>query len=339
MLKREPSAIFKTKSNPSVYTLASQLLLVALGDSYDWPESVAKVTDLVARGDFYLSLRTVLYCTLHQVYIEDSLGDRLWVDLESCRKLVDNICTIFQTRPYSPGSSSGSSSGSGSSSTGVHTQVPKTGQAGETSSTSGPGGKREGDGVSGTGGEAEQSGELPLDDVEIAPRFSPSSIKSLKVYILQLVGEQMGRHGDISRNFLRFLTTAAGLPDIRLKVAQKIEGWIQNPKVGSSLPPSLSLPHPLFLSPSLLPSLHPFLHPFLHSIPSFLLPSHPPSLPLSLFPLILLTLSLPLSFPPSSSFLILPILSSSLLSSSLLSPPSPPSLSSHCSWVNSARTF
>ena len=50
MLKREPSAIFKAKSNPSVYTLASQLLLVALEDSYDWPESVAKVTDL---GDIY----------------------------------------------------------------------------------------------------------------------------------------------------------------------------------------------------------------------------------------------------------------------------------------------
>ena len=153
------------------------------------------------------------------------------MDLESCRKLVDNICTIFQTRPYSPGSSSGSSSGSGSSSTGVHTQAPKTGQSGETSSASSQGGKREGDGGSGAGGEAEQSGELSMEDVEVAPRFSPPTIKSLKAYILHLVGEQMGRHGDISRNFLRFLTTAAGLPDIRLKVAQKVEGWIQNPKV------------------------------------------------------------------------------------------------------------
>ena len=175
-----------------------------------------------------MSLYTAL---LPQVYIEDSLGDRLWVDLESCRKLVDNICTIFQTRPYSTGSSSGSSSGSGSGSTGVHTQAPKTGQAGETSTTSGQGGKREGDGGSGAGGEGEQSGELSME-VEVAPRFSPPSIKSLRAYILHLVGEQMGRHGDISRNFLRFLTTAAGLPDIRLKVAQKIEGWIQNPKVG-----------------------------------------------------------------------------------------------------------
>ena len=43
VLKREPSAIFKAKSNPSVYVLATRLLLLALKDSYDWPESVAKV--------------------------------------------------------------------------------------------------------------------------------------------------------------------------------------------------------------------------------------------------------------------------------------------------------
>ena len=43
VLKREPSAIFKAKSNPSVYVLAARLLLLALKDSYDWPEAVAKV--------------------------------------------------------------------------------------------------------------------------------------------------------------------------------------------------------------------------------------------------------------------------------------------------------
>ena len=44
VLKREPSIIFKVKSNPSVYVLAAQLLLIALKDSYDWPEVVAKVS-------------------------------------------------------------------------------------------------------------------------------------------------------------------------------------------------------------------------------------------------------------------------------------------------------
>lgn len=43
VLKREPSAIFKAKSNPSVYILAAKLLLMALKDSFDWPEAVAKV--------------------------------------------------------------------------------------------------------------------------------------------------------------------------------------------------------------------------------------------------------------------------------------------------------
>ena len=43
VLKREPSAIFKAKSNPSVYILAAKLLLMALKDSLDWPEAVAKV--------------------------------------------------------------------------------------------------------------------------------------------------------------------------------------------------------------------------------------------------------------------------------------------------------
>lgn len=43
VLKREPSAIFKAKSNPLVYVLAAKLLLIALKDSYDWPEAVAKV--------------------------------------------------------------------------------------------------------------------------------------------------------------------------------------------------------------------------------------------------------------------------------------------------------
>lgn len=44
VLKREPSVIFKARSNPAVYVLAAQLLLFALRESYDWPEMVAKVS-------------------------------------------------------------------------------------------------------------------------------------------------------------------------------------------------------------------------------------------------------------------------------------------------------
>ena len=60
VLKREPSIIFKVKSNPSVYVLAAQLLLVALKDSHDWPEMVAKVS-FFCEIFFYLEWVTKCY--------------------------------------------------------------------------------------------------------------------------------------------------------------------------------------------------------------------------------------------------------------------------------------
>ena len=55
------------------------------------------------------------------MYIEDALGDRVWVDLDACRELVANICTLFATKPYTSGSTSsaGSNSGAGFSGTGT----------------------------------------------------------------------------------------------------------------------------------------------------------------------------------------------------------------------------
>ena len=106
-----------------------------------------------------------------QVYIEDSLGDRVWVDLEPCKRLVDNICTIFQTRPYT-GSGSGSSSGSNSGSTfgsGSTSGMGRTGQSSQTSSTgeTGQAGRAEG---GSRGAEGEQTLELMVEDAEVEPR-------------------------------------------------------------------------------------------------------------------------------------------------------------------------
>ena len=51
-----------------------------------------------------------------------------------------------------------------------------------------------------------------------------------------MVSEQLGGRGvqtDANmKNSLKFLVTAAGVPEVRLLVVQRIEGWIQNPKVG-----------------------------------------------------------------------------------------------------------
>ena len=100
--------------------------------------------------------------------MEDSLGDRIWVDLEACKKLVDNIGTLFQTRPYTPGGSTGTGGmgtgiGTVSSTTGGDSgdsPVPSRGEAGEAGGEGGGGGS-----------DGRQGEELSLADIEVAPRF------------------------------------------------------------------------------------------------------------------------------------------------------------------------
>ena len=92
--------------------------------------------------------------------MEDSLGDRIWVDLEACKKLVDNICTLFQTKPYSPGGVSNSGSGMG---TGTGTGSLPSGA----DSPSGDGGETSGVGA----GDGKHNEELSLADVEVDSRY------------------------------------------------------------------------------------------------------------------------------------------------------------------------
>ena len=66
-LKKEP---FK-KQSPITLIFIANLILELLSKSQDWPEVVA------------------------HYYIEDAIGERLWVDLPSCRKFVLNILTGF----------------------------------------------------------------------------------------------------------------------------------------------------------------------------------------------------------------------------------------------------
>ena len=54
------------------------------------------------------------------------------------------------------------------------------------------------------------------------------------IYIIDIVKEQLNKRqvvDSVSRNLLRFLVTVCGYVDVRLLASQKIETWIQNPKV------------------------------------------------------------------------------------------------------------
>lgn len=77
------------------------------------------------------------------------MGDRVWVDLEQCKKLVDNICLTFQTKQPTSAQSSGEGNSSAKASSGEST--------GSSSSTTG-------------GGGGEDNGGLVLTDVEVEPR-------------------------------------------------------------------------------------------------------------------------------------------------------------------------
>lgn len=83
------------------------------------------------------------------MYIEDALGDRVWVDLESCKDLVANMCTLFATKPCSPLVSGGTGKGAGGGEQqGKSTPLVVTGGSGK-----GTGGGDQGSSKCGGGGE------------------------------------------------------------------------------------------------------------------------------------------------------------------------------------------
>ena len=113
--------------------------------------------------------------------MEDSLGDRIWVDLDACKKLVDNICTLFQTKPYVPGGLSSSATGTG---TGNVTVTGSSATSGAESPSSEGGEAGGGGGVGGS--EGRQSEELALADIEVSLRLA-SNIPFISIS-LALVG-------------------------------------------------------------------------------------------------------------------------------------------------------
>ena len=77
LLKRDvTSAIghFKGKTIASPSSIACNLLMSGFDEVPSWPESFIKV------------------------FIEDSIGERVWVDREECQGFVENILTAFGTR-------------------------------------------------------------------------------------------------------------------------------------------------------------------------------------------------------------------------------------------------
>jgi integrator complex subunit 1 len=77
LLKRDVTSVvgpFKGKTIASPSAIACNLLMSGFDEVQSWPESFIKV------------------------FIEDSIGERVWVDREECQGFVENILTAFNTR-------------------------------------------------------------------------------------------------------------------------------------------------------------------------------------------------------------------------------------------------
>ncbi|KAK7806505.1 hypothetical protein U0070_017497 [Myodes glareolus] len=194
LLRRDASVNFKAKGNSLVSVLACNLLMAAYEEDENWPEIFVKV------------------------YIEDSLGERIWVDSPHCRTFVDNIQTAFNTKmpPKSvllqgEGARGGGDLGAGSS---PHPSLTE---------------------------EEDSQTELliaeeklsPEQEGQLMPRYDELT-ESVEEYVLDMLRDQLNRRqpiDNVSRNLLRLLTATCGYKEVRLLAVQRLEMWLQNPKL------------------------------------------------------------------------------------------------------------
>ncbi|XP_029649485.1 integrator complex subunit 1 isoform X1 [Octopus sinensis] len=197
LLKRDVSINFKAKGNPLVSVLACNILMAAYSEDDNWPDDFVKV------------------------YVEDSLGEHNWVDREECKIFVDNILTAFNTKTPTKnrllsnieGSKSGEQSGSSSPSLSVCEEEDKS-----------------------IDSDSFKSGFWDADNSPITPRYVYQQ-EMIESDVLEIVREQLNKRQPMdgsTRNLIRLMTVTCGSGEIRLTAAQRLEMWLQNPKLSRS---------------------------------------------------------------------------------------------------------
>ncbi|XP_014230547.1 integrator complex subunit 1 [Trichogramma pretiosum] len=184
LFKKDPN--FK-KGNPVIPVVISNVIMHGFNDKRDWPK------------DFI------------RIFIEDAIGERLWVDNEECKSFVDNILTAFNTRepPKSVLQPE----------VGILTQK-------ECPSPSTPMEDDNGSSLSQILGDKEKS------DSSVIPRFA--NIQDfVEKTVVEIVKERLARSqpDTINRNLLKLLSSTCGIAEIRLIAVSKLENWLHNPKL------------------------------------------------------------------------------------------------------------
>eukprot|EP00061_Rhincodon_typus_P019048 g48487.t1 len=156
---------------------------------------------------------------IFKVYIEDSLGERIWVDSPQCKTFVENIQTAFGTKmpPKSMllqadgGKIGGDLSAGGS----PHPSTPDD-DDNQTELLI-----------------AEEKLSPDVESGQVMPRYEDLA-ESVEDYVIDMLRDQLNRRqpmDNVSRNLLRLLTTTCGYKEVRLMTVQRLEMWLQNPKL------------------------------------------------------------------------------------------------------------
>ncbi|RUS89929.1 hypothetical protein EGW08_002281 [Elysia chlorotica] len=193
LLKRDIALSFKAKGNPLVSVLSCNLLMTAFAEEENWPDSFVKV------------------------FVEDSLGERVWVDRDDCHTFVDNIITAFGTKRSPKHLLMATAEAVRVDTPGSASPVPMLTDDEDSSKMS-----------DGGDGDRGASGLTPT-----FPRY-PFQQNVIETYILDTTKDILNRRQSMdssSRNLIRLMTSTCGYSEIRNMAAQRIDMWLQNPKL------------------------------------------------------------------------------------------------------------
>ncbi|KAF5278356.1 hypothetical protein FQA39_LY05845 [Lamprigera yunnana] len=189
VLRREMAASLKSPSKGNFYTsiILINLVVHGFGEVLQWPDIFVKV------------------------YVEDALGDRIWIDNLYCKAFVDNIVTAFSTK-----------------------QPPKVLFTSETWLSTGRDTSSPLTVNSLEDDEAHEHKAL-VDSwkIKVFPRYSQLQ-ELVEKLSLEAIQEQIARRQQpeaVTKNFVRFLSTACGLVEIRMLAVSRLETWLHNHKL------------------------------------------------------------------------------------------------------------
>lgn len=147
-----------------------------------------------------------------KLYIDDAVNERVWIDNDDCSAFVENICTAFGTKVPSKSL--------------LQPELASLGTSRDLL------GMDEESGDSSNLGESAKVIDYSLEYI-VQPRYNHIQDKIEKL-VSDLIKEQWNRRQapDCStRNFIKFLSSTSGMPEVRALAVTRLELWIHNSKL------------------------------------------------------------------------------------------------------------